>query len=157
MKEYLLLECPKNNHYSPMKINRRSSLYSLLSLLFGDFRPWDDSFLIHTVNCYNANFIYHDFANKMLYIGFSEWEMSEGEMHCPLDEEFPNYVNENNSCRMHVDNFLEFRTDWVTLKKELPPFAIIYRDEHEWIHCKGFDSQKSIELFVKNYKPEITH
>jgi len=66
MKEYILLNCPNKNNYSPIKEGYKNSLSSLLSLLFGDFRPWDQNFLKYAINCYNAHFIYHDFENKIL-------------------------------------------------------------------------------------------
>ena len=90
----------------------------------------------------------------MLYIGRADWELDE-EVMCPLDEEFPNYVNETNSCKMSVDNYLEFRQKWVALKKALPAFAIIYRDNNDWVDCKGFDTKEEMELFVKNYQPQV--
>jgi len=159
MKEYILLKSLKNNYYMPMKIDMNIGWRdtSLSSLLFGDFRPWDKRFLTQVVSCYNVSFIYHDFENKMLYIGFSEWELSDGEMHCPDDEEFPDYVNETNSCKINVDNYLEFRKKWVELKQQLPSFAIIYRDDNDWVDCKGFETQAEMESFIKNYQPEAVH
>jgi len=116
--------------------------------LLTDFRPWDQDFLTDAVSCYNVNFIYHDFEKKMLYIGFSEWENSEGEMHCPEDKEFQSYVNETNTCKINVNNFIEFTEKWVELKLQLPPFAIIYRDNNDWIFCIGFDSTEEMKVFV---------
>jgi len=126
-----------------------NSLSQLFSLLFGDFRPWDNSFLHQSVNCYNAHFIYHDFKNEILYIGFGDWLIDEN-TDGPSDEEFTAYVNESNSCKMSVQNFLEFREKWVLLKQKLQPFALIYRDDNNWVDCKGFKSQQAMELFVKH-------
>jgi hypothetical protein len=151
MKESILLYCSKPNTYLPLtKAWDNNSLSSLFSLLFGDFRPWDNDFLNHEVNLYNAHFIYHDFEKKLLYIGFGNW-LIDAEMDGPSDEEFPSYVNETNSCKMSVNNYLEFRQKWVQLKQDLPHFAIIYRDDNNWIYCKGFDSIEDMELFVKNH------
>lgn len=150
MKESLLLRKTVNNNFLPIKNGYHNSLSSLFSLLFGDFRPWDDNFLYHDINVYNAHFIYHDFDQNMLYLGIAEWELSDGEMHCPEDHEFPTYVHENNSCKMSVDNYLEFRKNWVNLKQELPSFALIYRDNNDWIHIKSFNLQEDMEFFVKN-------
>ncbi len=50
---------------------------------------------------------------------------------------------------MSVDNFKNFITKWVQLKQELPSFALIYRDEQDWVDCKGFETQEAMELFVK--------
>ena len=153
MQEYLLLYHSKLDHYLSLdKEYKKISLSVLKFVLFGDFRPRETDFLTQVVSCYNASFIYHDFKNKMLYIGRADWELDE-DIHCPDDEEFPNYVNDTNSCKMNVDNYLEFRKLWVTLKQELPPFAIIYRDDNDWVSCKGFDSKEEMELFVKEHTP----
>ena len=146
---HILLYYSKITYMPLEKKWNNNSLSQLFSLLFGDFRPWDNSFLYQRVNCYNAHFIYHDFQTNMLYIGFGDWLIDEN-TDGPSDEEFPDYVNETNSCKMSVQNFLEFREQWVLLKQELPPFALIYRNDKDWIDCKGFESKEAMELFVKN-------
>lgn len=154
MKEYLLLYRSKlDNYLSLDKKYKNISLSVLKFVLFSDFRPKEEDFLSQVVSCYNASFIYHDFEYNMLYIGRSDWELNE-EVMCPSDEEFPSYVNATNSCKLSVDNYLEFRAKWVELKKALPVFAVIYRDDNGWVDCKGFDSQEEMELFVKNYQSE---
>ena len=92
----------------------------------------------------------------MLYIGFGEW-LIDSDIDGPPWDEFGDYVNENNSCKMSLENFLEFRKQWIALKQNLQPFAIIYRDEHDWVDCKGFDFKEAMELFVKNYQSAIEH
>jgi len=156
MKEYILLYRSKLNKYFSIDEKSKNSLSKLNYLLLTDFRPWDNRFLTHSVNFYNVNFIYHDFENKMLHIGLSKWELDE-EIDSPEQEEFPDYVNESNSCKINVDNYLEFRKKWVELKQQLPSFAIIYRDDNDWIFCKGFDTQAEMESFIKNYQPEAVH
>lgn len=157
MKESLLLYKTPNNNYLPLKQGYQNSLSSLFSMLFGgDFRRSEIDFLTQIVSCYNAHFIYHDFQNKLLYMGFGDW-LIDSEIDGPSDEEFPTYVNETNSCKMSVDNYLEFRQKWVELKKALPAFAIIYRDDNNWVDCKGFDTKEEMELFVKNYQPQVMH
>ncbi len=89
-------------------------------------------------------------------MGFGDW-LIDAEIDGPSDEEFPNYVNETNSCKMSVNNYLEFRKNWVTLKQDLTLFAIIYRDDTDWVYCKGFDSKEEMELFVKDHNSEIMH
>ena len=157
MKTCIQLYCSKPNTYLPLaKQLDNNSLSQLFFVIFSDFRPKEDDFLTHVVSCYNVSFIYHDFKNEMLYIGRSDWELDE-EIDAPSDEEFPNYVNETNSCKISVSNYLEFRKNWITLKQNPLPFAIIYRDENDWIDCKGFNSKEEMELFVKSDKSEITH
>lgn len=158
MKDYMFLRWSQFNKYRYISDYVSSSnLRFLIDFLSNDYRSWDKDFLTQTINCYNANFIYHDFTKKILYIGCSEWSLSDGEMQCPDEEEFPNYVNETNSCKINVDNYLEFTQNWIEIKKTLLPFAIIYRDDLDWIHCKSFNTQAEMELFVKVYQPEIAH
>jgi hypothetical protein len=155
MKGYIFLYGSKSDSYLPLNKRLKNDPLSLLfSMLFGDFRPWDNDFLNHTVNFYNAHFIYHDLEKNFLYIGFGDW-LIDSEIDGPSDEEFPYYVNESNSCKMSVDNFIEFRKQWAALRQPLWPFAIIYRDEHDWVDCKGFHSKDEMEQFVKNYEPQI--
>jgi len=99
---------------------------------------------------YNTTYVYNDFKNKMMYIGFAEWSIDE-EIESPDEEEFSSYVNETNSCKISVDNFIELTGKWVELKLQLPPFAIIYRDDNDWIFCKGFDSKENMDLFVTDH------
>ena len=72
-----------------------------------------------------------------MYIGGPSWD------------DYPHYVNEKNSCKINVDNFKEFIKNWNNLKNELPAFAIIYRDDNDWIDCKGFDTQEEMKAFVQ--------
>ena len=156
MKEYILLYRSNLNKYFAIDEKVKNSLGSLNYLLLTDFRPWDNNFLDRNINLYNTNFIYHDFENKMLYIGFGDW-LIDAEIDDPLWEDFFTYVKQIKTCPLLVNNFLEFKDKWIVLKQELPPFAIMYRDDHDWVDCKGFDSKKDMELFVKNYKQEIIH
>lgn len=158
MKEYILLYCSKPKTYLPLiKAWDNNSLSSLFSMLFGgDFRRSETDFLTQIVSCYNAHFIYHDFKNKLLYIGFGDW-LIDGEINRPLDEEFPYYVNETNSCKMSVENYLEFRQKWVQLKQDLPAFVLLYRDDNDWVDCKGFETKEEMEIFVRNAKNNVIH
>jgi hypothetical protein len=157
MKEYIQLYCSGSDTYLPLdKKWDNNSLSSLFSLLFGDFRPWDNDFLYHDINLYNAHFIYHDLENKILYMGFGDWLIDE-EIDNPSWEELPEYLKKIKNCVMSVDNYLEFRKKWVALKEDSVPFAIIYRDDHDWVDCKGFNSQEEMELFVKNYQIKEIH
>lgn len=157
MKEFFLLHKTRNDNYLPIKQGYQNSLSSLFSMLFGgDFRPWDNDFLSRDINLYNAHFIYHDLENKILYMGFGNWLIDE-EIDNPSWEELPEYLKKIKNCVMSVDNYLEFRQKWVQLKQTLPLFALIYRDDNDWVDCKGFDSKEEMELFVKNYQPEVMH
>jgi len=149
IKNYIVLDKFGKNYY-PIKNSLKSSLNFLVKYLSSDYSKDDTLFLHNVVMCYNITFIYNDFYNSIFYIGFSEWEISDGEMDCPEDEEFASYVNESNSCKISYDNFFEFIKKWDQLKQELLPFAIIYRDKNDWIDCKGFNLQEEMELFVEH-------
>ena len=155
MKFYLLLYKSKFDDYYPMQ-NNNPSLWHLNHFFSGDYMSDDKSFFINPVNVYDATFVYNNLENNIFHIGYAEWEIDE-EIESPDDEDFPNYVNESNSCKISHDNFKEFVEHWIFLKKELPPFALIYRDESDWIHCQGFQSEKEMEQFVKDYESETIH
>ena len=156
MKEYIFLNKETNNRYYTM-YKPNPSLWHLNYFFANDYKSYDQDLFNRTINCYNITFIYNDFVKSMMYVGFSEWSLSDGEMHCPDEEEFPNYVNESNSCRISVDNFIEFTKKWLAIKQELPSFAIIYRDNTDWVDCKGFDLKEEMEQFVKDHQSEIVH
>ena len=157
MKEYLLLYRLKLDHYVSLdKKYKHISLSVLKFVLSSDFRPNEEDFLNQVVSCYNVSFIYHDFENNMLYVGRADWELDE-EIACPSDDEFPHYVNDTNSCRMTVNNYLEFRKQWMQLKQDLFPFALIYRENNDWVDCKGFETQQEMEAFVQQNQQEIIH
>ena len=88
-----------------------------------------------------------------MHIGFSEWEVRT-EIPVPCDYEFSDYVNEKTSCKISVDNFIEFKKQWKMLKRTLPDFAIIYRDDSDVINCKGFNSKSEMNLFINNYSQD---
>ena len=151
MKEYILLYQSHLNKYFAINEKIKNSLGRLNYLLLTDFRPWDNDFLYRDVNLYNANFIYHDFENKRLYIGFGDWLIDEN-IDSPCWEEFSNYVKQVETCPILVKNFIEFREKWLALKAVLPPFAIIYRDDNDWVDCKGFDSKEEMNNFMIQYR-----
>jgi len=155
MKEYVFLNKEKNNKY--YTINQPdSSLWNLNYFFENDYRSYDKDIFIEEQIFYNVMYIYNDFKQKIMYIGFAEWSINE-DIKGPSYEDFPYYVNEINSCKISHDNFIEFTQKWLEIKRTLPPFAIIYRDENEWIHCKGFDSKEDMESFVQNYQPAEIH
>ncbi len=156
MKEYIQLYREYDKSYYP--IDRKfPSVWHLNHFLEGDYRLLDQDIFIKTLNYYNAHFVYNDFKNEMMYIGFANWLIDE-DIDGPPWDEFGNYINQLDSCRISVDNFKEFIKKWLVLKKEQNFFfMLIYRDDNDWVDCKGFDSQEEMELFVKNYQPQLMH
>ncbi len=127
-----------------------SNLRFLIDFFSGDYRPYDQDVFHQIVSCYDVSFIYNDIKNKNFYVGWAEWEYSDGEIHSPHDEEFSSYVNENNSCKITHNNFIKLAEQFMNMKKNHTSFAIIYRDDNDWIDCKGFDTQEEMEAFVQN-------
>ena len=155
MKEFIQLYKEKNNKYYTLS-RPNPPLWHLHYFFENDYSPLEVNIFTRELNLYYTTYVYNDFKNHMMYIGFGEWFIDE-DIDGPSWEEFSDYVNEENSCKMSVDNYLEFRDKWIQLKKELPSFALIYRDNLDWISCKGFDTQQEMESFVKNYKDEVVH
>jgi len=156
MKEYILLYKSKLNNYYNLQKYPKSKLLDLNIFFSEDYSQSKIDIFTRELNLYNVTYVYNDFKNNMMYIGFGEWFIDE-DIDGPSWDEYSSYVNEANSCKISVDNFIEFTKKWMALKSVLPPFAIMYRDDHDWVDCKGFDSKKDMELFVKNYKQEIIH
>ena len=153
MKEYLLLYKSKYNDYHPTEGNISSSLWDINEYYFRDDRYYNDDIFTRDQSHYNSTILVNDFENKNIYIVAKDFDI---ENHIPDDERL-GLTNETNSCKISVDNFKEFTQKWIEIKKALPPFAIIYRDDLDWVHCKGFDSKEEMKLFIKNYQPEETH
>ena len=133
-----------------------SNLRFLVNFFRQDYRDYYKDMYYRVATSFDSNFVYNDFATKDMYVGFAEWEVDE-DMRCPDDEEFPNYVNETNSYKINQDNFIELAKNLMEMKKKQIPFAIIYRDDYDWVHFKGFNSKEEMELFVTSYQPEIVH
>jgi len=150
MKELLFLYKEKNNKYYPIHRNN-GGLWNLYYFFSSDYRVGRIDFYNKLLNFYNVTYIYNDFKYKILYIGFAEWAIDEN-IESPEDEDFPNYVNEFNSCKISYDNFMKIALKWELIAtSELPCFALIYRNDNYWIDCKGFNSQEEMEQFVKNH------
>lgn len=86
-----------------------------------------------------------------MYIGFSEWEICL-DIPVPCDFIFPNFVNSTNSCKINLQNFHEFIKIWLDIKKIEKSFALMYRNENDWIVCKGFDSKEELDCFIAQSK-----
>lgn len=157
MKDHLLLYKESNNRYYNILNCPKTSLRFLGAYFEIDYKSYYEKYLFsNVISSFNAYFVYNDKQNKMLYIGLSEWELDENMM-CPSDEEFPNYVNETNSCKIGYNNFIEFRQKWVQLKQDFPSFALIYREDNDWVDCKGFETKEEMEIFVRNTKNNVIH
>jgi len=143
----------KYNDYYPIKDSIASELWDLNNYYLSDDRYYDEDLFIKDQSHYNETIIVNDLKKRNFYIVVKDFDI---ENHIPDDDRLE-LTNEFNSCKISHDNFIEFRKKWLAIKELLPSFAIIYRDENNWISCKGFDSKEEMELFVKNYQPDETH
>ncbi len=148
MQEYLFLYKAMNHRYYSIEDFSASNLRFLVDFFSTDYRSYDTDLFHHKINLYNVNFVYNDIENKFFYIGCSLWELDE-DFEQPSSEYFPMYVNDTNSCKISHDNFIKLATQLTTIKNNEIPFALIYRDKQDWIDCKGFATQETMELFVK--------
>lgn len=148
MKNYIALE-RYTHHFYPVQDDLFEDLRYLVDFLSTDYRCYDKRFLKQSLSFYNSSFIYHNFIDKNLHIGFSEWEIRL-EVPVPCDSAFPNFVNSSNSCKIHLQNFNEFIKIWLDMKKLEKSFALVYRNENDWIICKGFDSKEELDCFIAN-------
>ncbi len=150
MKDYIFLRLSQFNHYRYLTdYVPLSNLKFLVNFFLGDYRSYDKNLFNRLVSCYDEHFVYNDIKNKIFYIGWSEWEYSDGDMHCPDEQDFLMYVNDTNSCKVSHDNFIKLAAQLTTMKNNAIPFTVIYHDDQNWVDCKGFDTQEAMELFVK--------
>ena len=148
MKEFIKLYKEKNNSYYTLS-GPNPPLWHLNYFFENDYTSHDQKIFTQEINFYHVTYVYNDFKNHMMYIGFGEWFIDEN-IDGQSYEEFHDYVNETNSCKISVDNFIEFRDKWLVVKKAILPFALMYRDDNDWIDCRGFESQDKMELFILN-------
>ena len=120
---------------------------------FRDYRYYDENLFTDDQSHYNETIIVNDLKDRIFYIVVKDFDI---ENHIPYDDR-AELTNEFNSCKISHDNFIEFRKKWLVIKEILPEFAIIYRDDNDWVDCKGFDSKEEMELFVTTYKTEVMH
>lgn len=154
MKDYMLLRWSRFNYYRHISDYVSSSnLRFLINFFSGDYRSDDKDLFNRMLSCYDASFVYNNFADKIFYIGSAEWELDE-EIDAPRREEFSAYVNESNSYKITHDNFIELAEKLMHMKKNSMPFAVIYRNDNDWVNCKGFETQQAMEAFVQQAQQE---
>jgi len=140
MKEYIELYWSKQNSYVHLDNQLISSNLEFLALYFSvDYKFNQTDFFTQPFNFYSCTFIINDLIHKNFYVGYSE------EFYSLDDEEsLEDLKLEGNSCKISHDNFVKLAQNWMDMKKKRTPFAIMYRDENDWLHCKGFDSKEEI-------------
>ena len=157
VKDFMCLQWSEFKYYIDIQDNMSSlNLKFLIYFFSNDYRPnnfyrtYDRDLLIREVSFYDGTFVYNDLENKVLYVGIAEWEFDE-DIKAPSLEEFPEYINEINSCKISHDNWIELTEKMLKLKDRPAPFAVIYRDNSDWIRCKGFSFEEELKTFPENY------
>lgn len=150
MKSYISLE-RYNQHFYPIESDKFEELRYLSEYLSTDYRSFDESYLQQAINFYNSSFIYHDFDQQILYIGFSEWEINTN-IPVPCDYAFSSYLKKVTTCKVTTDNFKNFIKIWLNLKKDSTvSYMLIYRNDKNDIECQGFASVELMTKFVTEY------
>ncbi|MBP6869402.1 hypothetical protein KBC04_00750 [Candidatus Babeliales bacterium] len=120
-------------------------LYYLYTYITTDYDPSDTKLFTEQERVLNITFVVTDLKNKIAYIGEHYDDPDDIFFHTDAED-----INETNSCKISIDNFQEFIQNWQQIKKELPPFAIIYRDDKGWVHCQGFQLKEDMEQFIQD-------
>ena len=96
---------------------------------------------------------YHDEKNDMLYIGYyDELKGRYISFHFdPAVHKLGDYVSEEHSCKISTKNFIAFTAAWIAIEEVNSPFALIYRDQQDWVHCQAFQSQQAMEQFMVSF------
>lgn len=156
IKDYMLLQWSEFKYYrhihdyeSPLNLKYLIYFFSIGYLPGKNYNVYDNSVLFRPLTDLDGIFVYNDYKNKMLYIGCAEWEVDET-INPPNVEEFPYYVTEENSCKISHENFTELVYKMSKLKNNPAPFALIYRDNSDWVRCKGFSFKEEFEPFLEN-------
>ena len=157
IKDYMLLQWSEFKYYrhihdyaSPLNLRYLIYFFSTEYSPYNDYKVYDKGILTRYYSYFDGNFIYNDLENKMLYIGCAEWEFDKT-ISVPSIEEFSNYVHEANSCKISHENFIELTDKIIKMKRNPAPFAVMYRDSGDRIHCKGFSFKEELESFPENY------
>jgi hypothetical protein len=152
MKEWLTIYKNILNKYSADRLSPSSSLYDLYMFITNDYHAWDTEFFTKPVRVLNITYIFNDLENQVTYIGV-HYDDEDHEIFQPDGPGLENYVNETNSCKMSINNFNEFIKKWLEIKENQYSFAAIYRNDNDWVDCKGFNFKEEMEFFVQNYQP----
>ncbi len=52
---------------------------------------------------------------------------------------------------MTYDNFIALISSWTNLIEHEPPFALLYRNEHQWYDVLPFEAEETMRQFVADY------
>ena len=153
MKEYTCFDkgvFDKYLSYSGLK-SVYSQLYCLQELISQIYFPNNSRTSISSL------YKYHDEKTDMFYIGY--YDELKGRLNPitfkPPLHELGNYVTDDNCCKISAKNFIAFTAEWLAIEQAGSPFALMYRDKHDWIHCQAFESQESMEQFMVNYHSQF--
>ncbi len=72
MKEYIFLYKSRFNDYCHLLKHPQTRLLDLLIFVSEDYSPSKLDIFTRELNLYNKTYVYNDFKNHMMYIGFGE-------------------------------------------------------------------------------------
>jgi len=155
IQKYLCFERGLYNHfYSMLVYNVYSVLYRLSDFLI------ENSLEMIMLKMHKHTtmprafepFFYYDRVRDIVYISCFEWQDYSKTILIPRIENIPSFVNNDNSCTMSYNNFLEILESWADFNQSGYDYFLLYRDEHDWIRLQGFICQDSMKLFLQEYQ-----
>jgi|GEM_PF-407297 len=139
LEDYIYLERPRSTKIlSSFLVRPYSSLESLLSYFEKKHFPNQviSIFPMHT---------HHNKKDDTMYIGY--YPYAEHIERTSIPE-----IDQVVECIIDRTNFLEFTENLLALENSSVPYALIYKKEHDWIDCKGFNTEEDLYDFVINYR-----
>jgi hypothetical protein len=147
IKEFLFLYKEKDNQYYGLRASPYY-LYDLYIFITNDYHAWDTELFTKQIRNLNICYIFNDLESQIAYIGVHYDDPDDVFFQMDYKD-----FNETNSCKISVNNFNEFIKKWLEIKKMQYSFAAIYRNDNDWVDCKGFNFKEEMEFFVQNYQP----
>ncbi|MBP6869757.1 hypothetical protein KBC04_02660 [Candidatus Babeliales bacterium] len=148
IKECLLLHKPAHGCFEIEFHNATSLLYYLQQFFAQNYPPGD---LLLKPSYIFEEYIYHNKEKDLIHIGAFEWADSSKTKRMPERDKIPEYVNKNNTLQMPYENYKELIESWITMQSRYC-WALVYREENDWIKCHGFDTHEQARTFIKEYK-----
>lgn len=144
MKEYTIIYYDKNlknywycNHYQTTQLDQ------LIDFLKESYYYSKETYQYEQTDS-DSKLFAQDYTTKLIYI-----TSCYGDEWSTLPEDYLDYVKQQDACILSFQNFDDFVEQWANFIDQAPPFALIYRDDNDWIHLKKCNSQEEIQNFIK--------
>lgn len=139
LEDYIYLERPRSTKIlSSFLVRPYSSLESLLSY-------FEETYFPNQVILFHSMHTHHNKKDDTMYIGYYPYAEYIERTSIPEIDQFV-------ECIIDRTNFLEFTENWLALENSSVPYALIYKNEHDWVDCKGFNTEEELYDFVINYR-----